>query len=343
MTSPISPVRDDIVLSVVAPVFNEEGLILEFVSRTTTVLRSLVRNYEIILVDDGSSDRTAAVIQAAMDDFPNLRLLRLSRNFGREIAMTAGLDNSIGDFTVVMDADLQDPPELIPALLEKALSGIDIVYAARTSRAEEKWLKKTTSRLFYKTAKWSTGLNIPDNAGDFRIFSRRSLNSLGQIREHNRYMKMIYAYIGFSNSSVPFDRAARLSGETKYNYFKLINAALDAVTSYSILPLRLASVGGLLISILCLIAIVIFLFKKYFTDGIVDGWTSIVVLMAGLFSCLFFVLAILAEYIGRILTESKNRPLYFISEEHSNRKILTRNMVEFIGSRNDDSSQTSEK
>jgi dolichol-phosphate mannosyltransferase len=321
--------NQDILISVVAPVYNEEECIEKYILDTLSVLKSNYLNYELILVDDGSTDNSERFIKDIQNKVENIRLLTLSRNYGREIAMSAGLDNSIGDYVVIMDSDLQDPPELIPKLVEKALSGFDVVYAARISRSGESALKIITSRYFYKITAKMTGLKIPDDAGDFRVFSRRVVNSINQLKEHNRYMKMLYAYVGFSSVGIPFKRKKRYAGKTKYNYASLINASLDAIISFSNKPLRIVSILSIVLSfILFFTSIGVVLYKLIYSNTIVEGWASTIVLVSFLFSILFIFLSIISEYIGRILLEAKNRPLYYIKEETSGLALRDKNLVD---------------
>lgn len=294
-------------LSVCAPVYNEMEGITIFIDRVLEVLKANFAHYELVLVDDGSRDQTAAVIKA--HNAPNTRLLRLSRNCGREIAMTAALEHAAGDFAIIMDSDMQDSPELIPELYAKAQEGYDVVYAARMTREGEGWMKKKTSTLFYRITSKLTGYKLPDNAGDYRIFSRRALTALLQLKEHNRYMKMLYAYIGFPTASVPFERQARTVGTTKYNWMKLIAAAIDAIVSFSTAPLRYVSIISLGVSLLLFLGS---FFSLIFSGG---PMALLIFFVSLLFSLLFVCVAVLAEYMGRMLTETKSRPLYFISED----------------------------
>lgn len=307
--------NDDLLISIIAPVYNEEEGIREFIQRTLKVVKQDFSNYELVLVDDGSKDHTIAIIQEIQKEEKNIRVIRLSRNYGREIALTAGLENAIGDIVVLMDADLQDPPELIPQLIKKMQEGYDIVYAARTNRINESWLKKLSSKLFYRLSSSLTGFEIPDDGGDFRAMNRKVINSLVKMKEKVRYMKMLYAYVGFKIASVPFERNSRYKGKTKYNYFKLIDAALDAIVSFSDKPLRFVAVFSLLISLLMFVLSFKGIIDKFFVKDVESGWASIFFVMTMMFSILFVFLAIFAEYISRILIETKDRPLYYVTEE----------------------------
>ena len=320
---------NDILVSVVAPIYNEEECIKEYIEQTTFILKKNYLNYELILVDDGSYDNTTKIIQQILKEIKNIRLILLSRNYGREIAITAGLDSAIGDYVVVMDSDLQDSPSFIPKLIGKAVKGFDVVYAARTNRKGESFLKKTFSKIFYKIASNMSGFTIPENAGDFRVFNRKVVNSIGQLKETNRYMKMLYAYVGFKVSYIKFERDSRHAGKTKYNYSQLFDASLDAIVNFSNKPLRLLSLFSVSISfILFVFGIFITVNKLIYANNIAEGWTSTMVFISLMFSILFTFLAIISEYISRILVESKNRPLYYIREEINSSNILNKNIAD---------------
>lgn len=310
-------IHKDILLSVVAPCYNEQDVIGEFITRTIAVLEEHFQNYELLLVDDGSKDATVDRIAQEQRKNSNIRLIRFSRNFGKEAAVTAGLENSTGDIVVMLDSDLQDPPSLIPFLIEKLDSGYDIVSAQHTIRKKETWIKKSTSKLFYRIAAHMTGLNIPDTVGDYRVMRRKVVDAVTSVKDNVRYMKMIYAYVGFRNATVLYEREPRFAGETKYNYPRLIEAALDAIISFSDKPLRYISLMSLGVSFLAFLMIIIVIVHKIVagnTESIANGWTSLVVLINMLFCLLFGFLAVISEYISRILRESKNRPLYFAEE-----------------------------
>ena len=310
-------IHKDILLSVVSPCYNEEGVIEEFITRTTQVLEQNFKNYELLLVDDGSKDKTVEKIAECQRKNPNIRLIRLSRNFGKEAAVTAGLEHSIGEIIVMLDSDLQDPPFLIPQLIEKLDDGYDIVSAQHTIRKKETWIKKSTSKLFYKIAAHMTGFDIPNTVGDYRAMRRKVVNAVISVKDNVRYMKMIYAYVGFRNTTVLYEREPRFAGETKYNYPRLIEAALDAIISFSDKPLRYISLMCVGISVFAfLLTIYVILYKILAgnTSDIANGWTSLVVLINMMFCLLFAFLAIISEYISRILRESKHRPLYFAEE-----------------------------
>jgi dolichol-phosphate mannosyltransferase len=320
---------NDILISVVAPVYNEEKCIREYINQTIGILQDNYLNYELVLVDDGSTDNSIVIIKEILGKVKNIRLISLSRNYGREVAISAGLDMSIGDYVILMDSDLQDSPDLIPKLVDRAVSGYDVVYAARISRAGESFFKKISSKYFYKIASSLTGFTIPDDAGDFRVFNRKVVNSISQLKESNRYMKMLYAYVGFKVSKIPFERSERYAGTTKYSYAKLFNASLDAIISFSNRPLRILSIFSMILSFLLFaLILVIFIYKMMDTNAIVEGWSSTMVFISLMFSVLFMFLSIISEYISRILIETKNRPLYYIREEHNSSVMYDKNIVD---------------
>ncbi len=310
-------IHKDTMLSVVAPCYNEEEVIGEFIIRTVEVLEENFHNYELLLVDDGSKDSTVEKIAEFQRKNSNIRLIRFSRNFGKEAAVTAGLEHSNGEVVVMLDCDLQDPPSLIPSLVKKLDDGYDIVSAQHTMRRKETWIKKSTSKLFYRLAAHMTGLTIPDTVGDYRVMRRKVVDAVTSVKDNVRYMKMIYAYVGFRNATVLYEREPRFAGYTKYNYPRLIQAALDAIISFSDKPLRYISLMSLGVSAFALLLTIYVIAYKILmgnTAAIANGWTSLVVLINMLFCLLFAFLAVISEYISRILRESKNRPLYFAEE-----------------------------
>jgi polyisoprenyl-phosphate glycosyltransferase len=315
--------NNDLLVSVIAPFYNEEECIEEYLNKTLEVLKKHFKNYEIVLVDDGSEDESVNIVKSKQKSEHNIRLIRLTRNYGREIAMTAGFENCIGDVAIVMDADLQDPPEIIPSMVDKLRDGVfDICYAARASRQGESWFKKLSSKLFYKICSSLTGFKIPDNAGDYRAMTRRVINSIVKVKEKVRYMKMLYAYVGFKTTSVKFERKARLKGETKYNYFTLLDSAIDAIVSNSSKPLRYISVSSMILSFTLFILSFKSIIDKFLVKDIISGWASLFFITTLMFSILFIFLAVFAEYLSRILIESKDRPLYYLLEEQSGTHLI---------------------
>lgn len=300
-----------ITLSVVAPMFNEEAVIAQYLERTLKVLNQHFAKYELILVDDGSIDDTVAHCLPFIKTNKNIRLISFSRNYGHEIASTAGLDHAQGDYVILMDTDLQHPPELIPDMMKKADEGFDVVCALRINREQESWFKRTTAHLFYSLSRKMTGFNLEANTGNFRLLSRNVVDSLKKMKESNRHLIMMFAYVGYNTAHIDFHCPPRMAGKSKYNLRKLISLSLDSIIGFSSRPLRLMSCFSVIISIIMMFYAGFILMQKLFShQQLADGIASIIFLTAGLFSVLFLFLAIISEYISRILIETKNRPLY---------------------------------
>ncbi|MEO9191933.1 MAG: glycosyltransferase family 2 protein, partial [Acetobacteraceae bacterium] len=232
-------------VSVVVPVFNEADGVTEFHDRLAGVMRTLGAGWEVIYVNDGSGDATLAILERLRGVDRRIGLVNLSRNFGKEIATTAGLDHASGDAVIVIDADLQDPPEVIPDLVAMWREGFDVVYAQRRLRAGETWLKQATARWFYRVMQTMSEADLPPNAGDFRLMSRRTVDALLRLRERHRFMKGLFAWVGFPSAAVPYDRAPRAAGHSKWSYWRLWNLALEGITSYTVMPLKVATYLGL--------------------------------------------------------------------------------------------------
>lgn len=309
--------KSEVFISVIAPMYNEEGSIGTFIKKTEQVLRENFVKYELLLVDDGSSDKTLTISKSYAENNPHIRLLAFTRNYGHEIALTAGIEYARGEYVVQMDSDLQHPPEMIPQLVAKAISGYDVVYAARKNRKHDSWLKRITSYLFYRIARRMTGLDLPNDAGNFRIINRKVVDSIKQLKENNRHLLMLYAYVGHSMAAIPYETEVRFAGKSKYNYIKLINLALDSIISFSHRPLRYMSMISVLIAVLmtCYAGFIL-LQRLVYHQQLAEGMASLLLVISGLFALLFLFLAVISEYIGRILVESKNRPLYYIREEY---------------------------
>lgn len=303
-------------ISVIAPMFNEEAIIGNFLQETISILDKHCKNYELILIDDGSTDHTLLVCIPFIKTNKNIRLLSFSRNYGHEIASTAGFDHAIGDYVILMDSDLQHPPELIPAMIQKAQEGFDVVCAARRSREHESLIKQMTAKIFYRFTRKMTGFDTQGDTGNFRLLSRKVVDSLKEMKESNRHLVMMFAYVGFKTATIPYDCPPRKAGGSKYNFKKLINLSLDSIISFSARPLRTMSVLSILISAVMMLYAGFILIEKLFThQHLAEGIASIIFLTSGLFSVLFLFLAIISEYISRILVETKNRPLYYIKQE----------------------------
>lgn len=300
--------------SVVIPVYNEAEVLPLCCCRTTQVLEGMGEPYEIIFVDDGSSDASPMLLRELRAKDTRVKFVSFSRNFGHQIAITAGLDYSTGQAVVVMDADLQDPPEVIPRLVEQWRKGYDIVFAVREERRGEGLLKRMTAALFYRLLRRLTATEIPVDTGDFRLMSRRAVEALKALRERNRFVRGLACWIGFRQTRVTFARAVRHAGETKYPLAKMLRFALDGLTSFSYAPIRLATYLGFTASGISLIYIVYAFWLKLSTSRTVLGWTSIIVAVFFVGGIQLITLGIIGEYIGRIYEEVKQRPLYLVDE-----------------------------
>lgn len=309
-------IKSNIKLSVIAPMFNEEAVIESYLEKTTAVLNLHFSNYELILVDDGSTDHTISRCLSYIKANENIRLISFSRNYGHEIASTAGLDHALGDYVILMDSDLQHPPELIPAMVDKAGEGFDVVCASRVNREHEPWLKKVTASLFYRLSKKMSGFDLQPDIGNFRLLNRKVVDSLKKMKESNRHLVMMFAYVGYRTASISYHCPPRLAGKSKYNLRKLINLSLDSIIGFSSRPMRIMSCFSVFISIVMMAYAGFILLEKFFLhQQLADGMASIIFLISGLFSVLFLFLAIISEYIGRILIETKKRPLYNLKQE----------------------------
>lgn len=272
--------------------------------------------YELILIDDGSSDQTVKLCLPYIKSNPSIRLISFSRNYGHEIASTAGFDYARGDYVVLMDADLQHPPELIPEMVEKALTGYDVVCAARSNRAHESWFKKMTAKMFYGLSRKMTGFDLTSDKGNFRLVSKKVVLSFRKMKESNRHLIMMFAYVGFKTTTIAYHCPPRVAGKSKYNLIKLINLSLDSIIGFSSRPLRAMSFLSVFISGVMMCYAGFILIQKLFAHQyLANGVASVIFLTSGLFSILFLFLAIISEYISQILVETKNRPLYYIKQE----------------------------
>lgn len=298
-------------VSIVAPAFNEEAVLPEFHKRIVSVFASLDCEVEVVYINDGSRDQTLQVLQALHADDPRVTVIDLSRNFGKEIAMTAGFDHASGDAVVVIDTDLQDPPELIPKMISLWREGYDVVYAQRTARDGESWFKKATANAFYRLIQGLSRVQIPRDTGDFRLMSRRAVDALLRLREHHRFMKGLFAWVGFQSIALPYKRDARFAGETKWNYWNLWNFALEGITSFTTVPLRLASYLGLAISLFAFSYAAFIIYKTLAYGEDVRGYPSLMVVVLLLGGIQLASLGVIGEYLGRMFNETKNRPLYF--------------------------------
>lgn len=305
-----------IAISVVAPCYNEEGCLKEFVSRVHGVCKSISSSYEIVLVDDGSSDSTWKKIEEerAVDD--RVVGIKLSRNHGHQIALTAGLNYASGELILIIDADLQDPPELLPKMMViMEENGADVVYGQRAKRDGESDFKIFTAFAFYRVLNYLAEISIPNDVGDFRLMTRRSLSVLLSMNEQYRFIRGMVSWIGFRQVPMMYDRDQRYAGETKYPLVKMIRFAINAITSFSIKPLRMASYFGFVFAGLSMLMMFYFVLSYFFGfSKPVPGWTSIVVILLMFASIQLFVLGIMGEYLGRLSMESKKRPLFIVEK-----------------------------
>jgi dolichol-phosphate mannosyltransferase len=302
-------------LSIVVPCFNEEACLDELHLRLSAAARAAVgENYELVLVNDGSRDASWSMMQRLAAKDPHVVAVNLSRNHGHQLALTAGLDLCRGEMILIIDADLQDPPELLAAMM-KAMHDqqADVVYGVRKSRAGETAFKRATAHGFYRLLSRATEVDIPVDAGDFRLMSRRALDALLAMPEQARFIRGMVAWIGFRQVPFAYDRQVRFAGETKYPFRKMVRFALDALTSFSSAPLKLASQAGLLLSVGSLL-IVIYIAWAWLSGQSIQGWTSLMLVVVILGAIQMFVLALMGEYIGRLYNEAKGRPLYIVQE-----------------------------
>jgi polyisoprenyl-phosphate glycosyltransferase len=305
--------------SVVAPVYNEEQLIEEFCRRTSATLESLGEPFEIVLVSDGSRDRSPELMREINRRDPRVKVVYFSKNFGHQLAITAGADYAQGHAVIVIDSDLQDPPEVIPELIAKWREGYEVVYAVRAEREGETWFKMMTAALFYRLIVKITSVNIPLDTGDFRLMDRKVVNSLARIREHHRFMRGLSVWVGYKQTGVPYRRHARKAGDTKYPLRKMLKFALDGITSFSYLPLQLATYLGFItaaISLTFLFAVIVMrlLYVGNPTDSAFYGQASTLAMVLFLGAVQLVSIGIIGEYVGRIYDEVKGRPLYIVSD-----------------------------
>ena len=299
--------------SIVAPAINEEGALPHFYERVVAVMEQVGEPFEVVLINDGSSDGTLGAMRALHERDPRVRVVDFSRNFGHQIAISAGLDYARGDAVIIIDSDLQDPPEVIPQLIARWKAGVEVVYAQRARRTGETRFKLLTAAAFYRLIARITSVEIPRDTGDFRLLDRRVVETLVTMREHHRFMRGLSAWVGFRQEAVSYDRHERFAGATKYPLRKMIRFALDAITAFSYAPLQLATSFGFILAALSLVGIVIAIIVRVFGGAIQgQGTTLIVVLFLGGIQLIF--LGIIGEYLGRIYDEVRARPLYIVRE-----------------------------
>ena len=303
-------------ISCVVPVYNEDALIAEFVTALDKTLKELAYPYEIVLIDDGSRDNTLAIIYQLRSQFP-IRYIRFSRNFGKEKALSAGLDHAKGDAVILLDGDFQHPLELLAEFIAKWEEGNDMVYAVRQNRADESWLKRTCAKAFYQLTSKINRINIPANAGDFRLLDRKIVNALQKLPERNRFMKGLYSWVGFKQVAIPFEVQPRKSGTSQWNFYSLLDLAITGITSFSAFPLRMIALGGMSVASLAMLYAIWIILSTFIFGIQTPGWATIVTTISFFGGLQLFALGVVGEYIGRVFDEVKHRPLYIIDEESS--------------------------
>ena len=311
-------------ISIIAPVFNEAAGLEPFYQRLCATLSAIETRFEIIFIDDGSTDASPEILRHLKQNDPSVSVIELSRNFGKEIALTAGLDHSHGDAAIIIDTDLQDPPELIADFIREWKNGYDVVYGQLISRAGETWFKRVTAYQFYRLIRRVAHFNIPEDTGDFRLLSRRAVDALAQLRERHRFMKGLFSWIGYPQKGIEYDRQPRRAGRSKWSYWKLWNFAIEGITSFSTAPLRLATYLGLVV------ALGAFLFGSYIIyDTLVwgnpiPGYPSLMVVILFLGGIQLISIGIIGEYLGRLFDEAKQRPLYLVKSYQPSEEAAAR-------------------
>lgn len=301
-------------LTIVVPLFNEESVLPLFHARLENVLAHIRHDWEIIYVDDGSTDQSPAVLQQLKAANARVGVARFTRNFGKEEAMTAGLTLASGDAVILIDADLQDPPELIPAMLDAWLAGADVVNMRRLQRNGESWLKKVTAHAFYRVINRLSEVPVPEDVGDFRLLSRRAVDALNQLEERNRFMKGLFAWIGYRTVTLDYNRDARVAGKSKWKYWRLWNFALEGITGFSVAPLKIATYLGSACAGITFLYAAYFLLKTLMVGESVRGFPTLIVTVMILGGLQLMAIGIIGEYLGRLFIESKRRPLYLLEE-----------------------------
>jgi len=305
-------------ISILIPAYNEEAVLEKLFVRLGNLANGTKDyEFEFLFVNDGSRDKTLEIIKEHAETDKRVSYVNFSRNFGKEIAMIAGLDHVTGDATVIIDADLQDPPELIPKMIAFWEQGYDDVYAKRKSRKGESWFKRNSSKLFYRILQRFSDVTIQEDTGDFRLLDRRAVEALKQFRESERYTKGMFSWIGFNKKEILYDRDERAAGETKWNYPKLINLAIDGVTSFTTAPLRISTVIGVLVSLFTFIYLVYLVIRTLFFGSDLSGYPSMMAVILFLGGVQLLSLGVIGEYVGKIFNETKHRPLYFVEEYHN--------------------------
>lgn len=306
---------DKIRFSLVVPLYNEEAVIEETNRRLTAVMNSLNENYEIIYINDGSRDRTGLLARELCAADPRIKLITFSRNFGHQTAITAGMDHAGGEAVIIIDADLQDPPEIIPQMIERWQEGYEVVYGRRTARSGETWFKRFTAKRYYRFLRRMTDVEIPVDVGDFRLIDARVRDALMTMPEHNRYVRGLISWLGFRQTFVDYVRAPRFAGETKYPLKKMLRLAADGIASFSYKPLKMGIGLGVLLSAFSFLFLMFVFISRLFNLIVMEpGYASIMCVILFFFGVVLIMLGIIGEYIARIFEEVKGRPLYVISD-----------------------------
>ena len=301
-------------VSIIIPAYNEEAVIVDMVNVVTDALKDIEEDIEVVCVNDGSADRTLDILREMAEKDSRIKVIDLSRNFGHQIAVTAGVDHCNGDCAIIIDADLQDPPGLIPAMINKWKENYHVVYAKRKKRKGESWFKLWSANVFYRLLKKITKFEIPVDTGDFRLIDRKVINALKDMPERFRYIRGMVAWAGFNQIGIEYERQERKAGESKYPFKKSLALALDGIIGFSFFPLRIATWFGFAISGIAFLYALYILYKALFTDAVVQGWPSMMVVMLFLGGIILVMLGIIGEYLGRTNIEVKNRPSYFVKE-----------------------------
>ncbi len=323
--------EDPPLISVVVPCYNEQAVIETTHKRLSKVMEKEAVDFEVIYVDDGSQDRTLDLLYKLHDQDSRVQIVSLSRNYGHQVAITAGTDYARGDAVVVIDADLQDPPEVIPRMIEKWREGVDVVYGKRKQREGEGAFKRWTAKAFYRFINWISSVKIPLDTGDFRLMDRRAVEAFLEMPERDRFVRGMISWLGFDQEPVEYERAPRHAGETKYPLSEMVEFATDGILSFSTAPLKIATWAGFLASGFSVIGIIYALALRLFTSVWVPGWTALFISILFLGGLQLISLGIIGEYVGRIYGETKRRPLYFVQEHHEAKEYSSAEELKSIG------------
>ncbi|MEM6963751.1 MAG: glycosyltransferase family 2 protein [Bacteroidota bacterium] len=303
-------------ISVIIPVFNEEKNIQILYDRLSGVLQNLGVSYELIFINDGSHDASIGLIKVLSKAHPSVKYIDLSRNFGHQIAVTAGIDKTVGDAVVIIDADLQDPPELIATMWKKRNEGFDVIYAKRKNRKGEGWFKLWTAKVFYRILAKMTSISIPLDTGDFRMMDKKIVHVLREMPEKNKYLRGQISWVGFRQTFVEYDRAERQAGETGYTFRKMLRLALDGITGFSDVPLKVVSYFGFLVSLIAFLVAIYALISKFVWEDSVPGWTSLMIAILFIGGIQMIAIGIIGEYLSRMNHNIRNRPLYVVKDSN---------------------------